>query len=259
MVRMNGWRALAAAAAVAVLAGCKTDGGGDSGAAKPVEKPAEKKAAAPAAAPAPAKAPASASAPAPSGPPAVSALSLPGPGATKEVRDEHFVTKWLVLGPFTFGENDFGGDPQTAAVDKEFIAGEGALDGSQAAPAGTKWQAKVFRGYPPGKINLDLFYNSPEHAAAYAVAWVRSPKAISNANLYVGSDDYLKVWVNGKPVFTYNTERRASDRDQNKAEGVSLNEGLNRIVVKCVDIVYDWEFYLRIADGDDMPLVVKAE
>lgn len=190
---------------------------------------------------------------------AASRLVLPKPDSPTALTEDHFVTKWLCLGPFTFGEMDFGGDPQTGAADKEFMPGEGALDGTQAAPVGTAWKEKDFPGVLPGQVNLDAFYGGIDRACAYGVAWLNAPEDIANATLFTGSDDYIKVWINGKLVHTYKTDRRASEWDQDRTDGVALKKGWNRVVVKCVDVIYDWDFYLRFATSDGKPILVKPE
>jgi hypothetical protein len=185
---------------------------------------------------------------------ATSELVLPAKKATF-LDAKHFICKWLLLGPITFGENEFGGGDQTDSADKEFVPKEGDLDGTQAAPKGAKWEAKDYSGSgTPGEIDL----GTPEHAVMYAVACVNCPEAITNAKLLVGSDDYIKVWINGKLVHTYKQASRGGEPDQDTVSPVSLNKGDNRIVVKCVNILSAWNFYLRFADKDGNAYAVKT-
>ena len=189
---------------------------------------------------------------------AASRLILPAQKA-KLPQAKHFITRWLLLGPFTFGAKDFGNDPwQSDAVDKEFMPKEGELDGTQQPPKDVKagtWEAKDFSDSgTPGKIGL----GATEHAAMYAVAWVNCPETIRDARLLVGSDDYIKVWINGKLVHTYNVLGRGSEADQDTASGISLNQGENRLVVKCVNVTGGWDFYLRFADKDGMAYATQA-
>lgn len=195
-------------------------------------------------------------------PPACSALVMPMPNVPTPAGMSQFITKWTVLGPIAFGENDFGGDPQTAANEKEFLPKEDALDGTQKPPAGSTaaWKIHDFKaGASDGMIDLDALYNQIDHAAVYAVAWVVAPEDIKDAILLVGSDDYIKVWINGKLVHKYNTERRAGAADQDTVPGITLQKGPNRIVVKCVDVVMDWNFYLRFTTKDSKPIGVVAQ
>ncbi|MBE3123930.1 MAG: hypothetical protein IMZ65_03930 [Planctomycetes bacterium] len=205
-------------------------------------------------APAPALAPAKA----PVANMAVSELILPTEAAA--VMPKHFVMNWMVLGPFTFKDTDFGGDPQLGAAAKAFMPNEADLSGTQAAPAGAAWKAMTFVGVDEmGQADLDLLYGGIDHAAAYAVAWLDCPQDVTNAKLYVGSDDFLTVWINGKQVHSFAAERRASVRDQDIVKGITLKKGLNRVVVKCVDVVFDWNFYFRLTDSQDRPIAVKPK
>jgi hypothetical protein len=190
--------------------------------------------------------------------PAVSELILPTEAAT--VMPKHFVMNWMVLGPFTFKDTDFGGDPQLGAATKAFMPNEAGLDGTQAAPAGTAWKAMTFAGVDEmGQADLDLLYGGIDHAAAYAVAWLDCPQDVANAKLHVGSDDFITIWINGKQVHFFGAERRASIRDQDIVKGITLKKGLNRVVVKCVDVVIDWNFYFRLTDSQDRPIAVKPK
>jgi hypothetical protein len=187
---------------------------------------------------------------------AISDLSATG-AAT--VTKGSFVTKWLVLGPFEFKVDDFGGDQQQAAADKAFVPDEAGLNGLQILPKPAVWAEKQFTDdSAAGRVDLDGVFGGIDHAAAYAVSWLHCSEEIAGVSLLVGSDDYITVWVNGKAVHTYKTERRAGEADQDKIENIKLRKGYNRIVVKCVDVVFGWNFFLRFADKDGKPIAVKA-
>jgi hypothetical protein len=177
--------------------------------------------------------------------------------APASLSDAHFVTSWMLLGPLPFKEGDFGGDQQQSSADKEFMPNEGELDGTQKPSAGAAWKCMQFTSSEAGLVDLDPVYGELEHVAAYAVAWLECPQDVPDAKLYVGSDDYMKVWINGRLVHTYNKERRAGERDQDIVGGVALRKGPNRIVVKCVDVVLGWNFYFRLTDAQGRPFLVK--
>jgi len=190
----------------------------------------------------------------------VSELVLPAPGASAVLTEANFVMNWRVLGPFKFKETDFAGEHQQASADHPFVPNEGQLAGTQEAPAGTSWQNVLFKGEAQaGQVNLDALYGGAEYVAAYAVAWLDCPQVVPDAKLYVGSDDYIKVWVNGECVHTFKTARRASSPDQDVVPNIRLKKGLNRIVVKCVDIVFDFDFYFRLTDAKGGPMAVKTK
>ena len=37
-----------------------------------------------------------------------------------------------------------------------------------------------------------------------------------------------------------------------------MKQGYNRVVVKCVDVVLGWNFYFRLTDAKDRPMLVEA-
>jgi len=198
--------------------------------------------------------------PKPPAPPALSELVLPTGGSSRFLTDEHFVSQWLVLGPFPFGENEFGGGQQQEAADHLFMLDEAKLDGTQPRIKQSSWRRNRFKSsVQAGRVDLDAFYGGVDHVAAYTVCWLDCPADMTTAQLLVGSDDYIKVWVNGALVHTYKAGRRTSEWDQDTVKGIALHRGLNRIVVKSVDVVDAWNFYLRLTDGAGRPIVVKPK
>jgi len=89
------------------------------------------------------------------------------------------------------------------------------------------------------------------------VAHVHSGLAVKGYNLYLGSDDYAKVWVNGELVHSWAEGPRSIAQDEDKVEGIALAKGWNKIVVKCVNLKATWGMILRVADEKDRPLVVR--
>ncbi|MCD4824722.1 MAG: hypothetical protein K8S55_08945 [Phycisphaerae bacterium] len=187
----------------------------------------------------------------------VGKLLLPDMNTTPFLTRENFVTQWLVLGPFEFQNTAFGGGRQKPAIDHEFVKAEAMLDGKQnvASPAG--WQVVDFQSATPaGRVDFASPLKTSKHAAAYAIAWLDCPKKIT-ATLQLGSSDYLKVWLNGKPLHTRKTNRRQCRWDQDAVKNVTLKKGLNRIVVKAVNVNSGWDFYLRLTDKNNKPITVK--
>ena len=186
---------------------------------------------------------------------ATSEMVLPGEGAVSGVG---YVTNWMVLGPFTFASDAFGEGEQQPAGALPFIKGEKRLNGTQTPPEGTTWQTKQFADFAnPGIVDLGDLYGEIDYAAAYAVGWLVVPEDIEDVVLLAGSDDYVKVWINGTLVHSYMEARRSATADEDRVEGITLRKGVNRVVVKCVDVVLGWQFYLRFTDSDGKPIGVR--
>ena len=189
--------------------------------------------------------------PTPAKAPIVVELGEPGESGGRK-----FVEEWLLLGPIPFKAGDPGG---RNPAEHAFVAGEANLDGTQTPPAGASWKVGHFRqSAPEGCINLEKSFNGLQYAVAYAVTWIDSPRAYRAAKLRLGCDDYLQVWVNGDLVFTYKGKPRMGRADQHTVGGVALQKGLNHVVVKCVNLTGRWAFYLRLTDGADKAIPVRA-
>lgn len=80
-------------------------------------------------------------------------------------------------------------------------------------------------------------------AAAYLSTEILSPDR-REVELKFGSDDALKVWLNGKPIVSHLIDRAAAP-DQEVVK-VSLEPGVNRLLAKVVQGHSSWEFYFRM-------------
>jgi len=171
--------------------------------------------------------------------------------------EEYFIRDWLVLGPYKYDADKFGGERGGQdATDVAFVKDESALTPKEGASV----EGKVWQRYQSGAcVDLDSFYNAIEYAVAYLGTYVYSPAEVKDCTLYIGSDDYIKVYINEKLVHTYKEKRRAAEKDQDKVTGIALKKGWNKIVVKVVDVVIDWAIYLRFADANGNPMKVLPE
>jgi hypothetical protein len=75
--------------------------------------------------------------------------------------------------------------------------------------------------------------------------------------LLTGSDDALRVWVNGTLV-TQALELRPARPDQDATE-IELNAGINRLFVEVSQATGDWGFYARLEDLDGNPVRVNEK
>ena len=149
---------------------------------------------------------------------------------------------WYVIGPF---ENDLGAGfdaqyPPEAAIE---------LDAEyEIVPEAVKarWE-KVTDGTEDGYVDFQEIFDPDQLTVAYAWTKVIAEEA-GEVQLRTGSDDQIKVWLNGKEVISY-AELRGAQPDQDIAT-VTLNEGENQILVKVCNDEMGWGFYLRITQND---------
>jgi len=174
-----------------------------------------------------------------------------------------YVRNWMVLGPFRYEREKYAGKEQQEVIDDDSFVG-GVEAGLVAAEPGTEAVGVTWQRYVPSvespfpqTIDLSKTYGEVEYALAYAVAHVYSEKEVTGYSIYLGSDDYVKVWLNGQLIHTWAERSRAIVQDDDKVEGIALRKGWNKVVVKCVNVRSTWGFILRIADERDRPLVTE--
>ena len=96
-----------------------------------------------------------------------------------------------------------------------------------------------------GQIDLGQTYSHDDDLAAYGYAEVTSPSD-RPAQMVVGSDDTLTVWLNGKQVYEF-ADRRGFDHEQARFD-VTLNKGTNRMLIRCGNRGGPWQFAVAV-DG----------
>jgi hypothetical protein len=190
-------------------------------------------------------------------------LGKPAKAAPYLLPSDVYVRNWMLLGPYRYEREKYAGNEQQEVIDDDSFVG-GVESGLVAAEPGTEAVGVPWRRYVPPvesrfpqTIDLSETYGKVEHALAYAVAHVYSEKAVTGYSIYLGSDDYVKVWLNGQLIHTWAERSRAVVQDDDKVEDIALRKGWNKLVVKCVNVRGSWGFILRIADERDRPLVTE--
>ncbi len=141
---------------------------------------------------------------------------------------EGYILTWLTAGPYIVKGKD-----SRAVFD--------AVLGPETSEA-VKWQ-RLDKGVGAWDINLESMYGGRDHVAAYVKTRVWSPKP-QEARLELGSDDAIKVWLNGKLVHA-NYQHRGLQPRQDTVD-VNLKEGHNDLMLKVVDHEGGWQFCARI-------------
>ena len=160
----------------------------------------------------------------------VGAQTAPAPTKLKdEMRmpwqrgDRNFLRLWLVAGPFPGGLNT------------DYIGGQGgeagirptdAMEQKRADGTSVKWHSQKSWGDTNA---FDDLTGPKDDAVAYAFTKVSRPKA-GKALLLVGSEDGVRVWLNGKLVLDKDGLRSLTP-DEDQVE-VDMNAGENALLVK---------------------------
>ncbi|HEO70059.1 MAG TPA: hypothetical protein ENN80_02275, partial [Candidatus Hydrogenedentes bacterium] len=146
-----------------------------------------------------------------------------------------FITAWQVSPPYT-QENKGGSE----LFDVVFPPEAGAAD--------VAWQVMPVNLVPekPWMMALDAFLGG-ENRVAYLRTTLVSPKA-QQARLEMGSDDGLKVWLNGQ-VVSANSAARGCNPGDDKVD-VQLKQGENPLLLKVTQGGGQWAAAVRLVAPD---------
>jgi len=161
-----------------------------------------------------------------------------------------FMGEWSLAGPFDAADMDdlpTVYPPETEAVPARSYKGKGG--------ASVGW--RTVRADAAGYVRLDDRIKPNEQAIVYAAAYVFSPDERA-ATLLLGSDDGVRVWINGELVHT-NPSYRAAEPDLDRVS-VRLNKGWNKVLLKILQGAGGWGYYVRFADpAGELRYALKPE
>jgi hypothetical protein len=146
---------------------------------------------------------------------------------------------WLLSGLFpTAGVTD--------PMNHEFIANE-----ASAAPAAGvgEWSQPIY--FTDDQILLSQYYATlgSQSAVSYAFTYFTAPSALP-AELWVGSDEAVKIFLNGDVVYNYTGIRTFSGNEFYKEIiSVTLRQGSNRLLVKSFQSTGKYSFSLNICEA----------
>lgn len=156
-----------------------------------------------------------------------------------------FVRKWHIVGPFSWDEQSAFEKNPIGAPDIDLSASYGDL----------KWKA-IETGHPWAMVNLMGDIGAVEHSTAFAYATFKVTEA-TDGHIRAGSDDGLRIWLNGKLVHTNNVDRGAVlDSD---IVPVKFKQGKNEMVVEISQMLGGWGYTVRLTGADNAPLPFSQE
>jgi hypothetical protein len=166
-----------------------------------------------------------------------------------------YLRQWHVIGPFQ-GENPghVSLDLRTPLEDDFRKRADGSVELSAAYRAGgrtLKWQPTPATDLVRGFVDIAATIGSANWSVAYAYAEVREPDP-REALLRCGSDDGIRVWLNGLLVHSHDTGR--AYRMDSDLFPVRFRAGTNRILVKVTNQYGAWGFGLAIPRAGASPM-----
>lgn len=181
----------------------------------------------------------------------------PEPGA--------FMRKWLICGPFpVFGQEEEPRDEKAQqAFTFDFLTqhgGEGRIEPKPGLTHQRDSEEYVWQLVSGENdiINLIDLYGQKDYVVAYAWAEIEAtePETIL---LGIGSDDAVKVWLNGHLIHENWIAR--SVRKDDDVVPADLQEGKNQLLMKVQNVRQDWGFVCRVFDSQSLgeKFVVAAD
>lgn len=169
-------------------------------------------------------------------------------GQHKDARAEEgplgFIYDWQIIGPF---DNERGtGFNQSFAPEKELNPKASYTGKSRAV----QWRPMPVKG-AFGQVDFNTLMRPNDQVLAYAVSYVKVNKDTAAA-LRVGSDESLKVWLNGQLLLAHDRQRPLS-HDQSVSHAM-LRKGWNAILVKVGEQTGSWGFRARLTKPEGGPL-----
>lgn len=158
--------------------------------------------------------------------------------ALAESADITFITDWWIVGPFNYSGDHSGGQGLKAVFPPE----RQSFD-RQASYSGGKGETLTWKHYEDpayGYVDFTKLFPPAENAVAYAYREMEFDTD-GSVKFGVGSNDGVKVWVNGKTVLDRPVSRRAEPNQDTVT--VRVKKGRNTVLVKVDQIARGWGFY----------------
>ncbi len=105
-----------------------------------------------------------------------------------------------------------------------------------------------------GKIDFIPIFKNVGYASAYAAVKVVSPNE-RKVQFRLGSNDLVKVWLNGKEIWNWNDPSGRLVTLDDDTVDVTLPKGESQILLKVSNLGGNWGFCFRITDkeGNKIP------
>jgi hypothetical protein len=117
---------------------------------------------------------------------------------------------------------DVGGEDEISQVEN------GPAEGDKSDKKGNlKWQVR--EANMADQFDVDQLWGDKINHTAYFYLYIESKQKLNDVDLWLGSDDTLKVFLNGEVIHTFNVDRGITV-DSDKSRG---NSGISHVVVFC--------------------------
>lgn len=154
--------------------------------------------------------------------------------------------------PLEWGDGHYGMSQRTWLLKGPIPTDEdeaNPLDpGMKPRPAEDGWSGPVY--FYEDRIDLDRYFADPVHSVAYAYAEFDAPRD-EMAEMWVGSDESLTIWIDGVEVYQYSGRRR--HQLPNERVSVQLTRGSHQVMVRAVQRRGEFNFSVKLCEIEADP------
>jgi hypothetical protein len=162
-----------------------------------------------------------------------------------------FFQTWLLLLPLPLA----AGENSAQALDRQQLPGEAQLrprPGEGITIGEERWVWQEYRS-PRAVVNFHAAAGRmAERSVVYAVCYIETDRARDGLWLQLGSDDQVKVYLNGREIYQDHRFRKLSSLST--VGPVGLKQGVNVLLFKVVNDTGEWEGCARLLDDAGRPV-----
>ncbi len=148
------------------------------------------------------------------------------------------IAQWRLVGPFPI-------DANAVLSPEKPIDPKASFEGAGGKRVAWRSAEAIDDG---GQINLGRIYSQGDDLAAFGYAEIQSAVDRS-AQMAVGSDDTLTIWLNGQEVYQF-ADRRGFNPESSRFE-IHLKKGTNRVLIRCGNRGGPWQFAVSVTAPAD--------
>jgi CubicO group peptidase (beta-lactamase class C family) len=174
------------------------------------------------------------------------------------LKPDEFLTRWLILKPIPVHSQPWRPDEaaQKAAFAKDWLAEQGGESAVQPVAERTVKLGELERQWRLVESTTDIVDlmrggGTTDYAVAYAWAEIDIPAA-KKGWLGIGSDDAVKVWLNGKLIHEDWADRAA--RADDDVVPIEFASGKNQLLLKIQNREDQWGFACRLLSPESLSM-----
>lgn len=166
--------------------------------------------------------------------------------STRFAKEQGFINRWLLCGPF----DNLGMDGHDRVYPPEVTIDPNATYAGKDG-ATVRWQPNHSPEWS-GYVDFRQEFDQTDWVCAYALCWVTLDEGPRDVTFRVGSNDSVKVFLNGREIWSNKVERTAGADDD--LVPVTLPQGTSTVLLKVGQTKGDWGLYFRITERESETL-----